>query len=70
MKTLDYIFLTVLIIGGFNWGLIGLFNFNLVSMLFGEGTFLTNLVYILVGISSLYAIMYYSYFARREEINY
>ncbi len=70
MKTLDYIFLTVLIIGGFNWGLIGLFNFNLVSMLFGEGTFLTNLVYILVGVSSLYSIMYYSYFARREEIDY
>ncbi len=67
MKILDYIFLTVLIVGGVNWGLIGLLNFNLVATLFGAESFLTNLVYILVGVSAIYSIMFFSYFARRED---
>ena len=41
------------VIGAINWGLIGIFNFNLVSALFGIDSFLTNLVYIIVGISGL-----------------
>lgn len=53
MNTLLKITLVICIIGGINWGLIGLFNFNLVETLFQEGSFLTNLVYILVGISAL-----------------
>jgi len=39
-----------------NWGLIGLFNFNLVDFLFGEGSILAKIVYILVGIASLWCI--------------
>ena len=53
MNTLLKITLVICIIGGINWGLIGLFDFNLVETLFQEGSFLTNLVYILVGISAL-----------------
>ncbi len=41
------------VIGGINWGLVGAFNFNLVTMLFGDASFLTSLVYILVGLSSI-----------------
>lgn len=45
--------LVISIIGCINWGLVGIFNFNLVEYLFGDGTLLTRLVYILVLISGL-----------------
>lgn len=53
MHTLYRIALVVVIIGAINWGMIGIFNINLVSLLFGEDTFLTNFVYALVGICGL-----------------
>ena len=53
MHTLYRIALIIIIIGAINWGMIGLFNINLVSLLFGEDTFLTNFVYALVGICGL-----------------
>ncbi|MDD2181410.1 MAG: DUF378 domain-containing protein [Bacilli bacterium] len=53
METLQKIALTITIIGALNWGLIGLFDFNLVTALFGEATMMTRIVYILVGITSL-----------------
>lgn len=56
MKTVHIIAYTLLWVGGLNWGLIGLFNFNLVEMLFGTGM-LANLVYILVGVSAVYTAM-------------
>ncbi len=45
--------LVLSIIGCINWGLVGLFDFNLVEYLFGDGTFLTRLVYVLVLISGI-----------------
>ncbi len=45
--------LLMLIIGGLNWGLVGLFDFNLVSYIFGDNSFLTRTIYILVGLGSL-----------------
>ena len=53
MKTLQVIALTVMIIGAINWGLVGLFNFNLVEYLFGDGSLLTRIVYVLVMASGL-----------------
>lgn len=53
MHTLYRIALVIVIIGAVNWGMIGIFNINLVSLLFGEDTFLTNFVYALVGICGL-----------------
>lgn len=41
-------------IGAINWGLIGLFNFNLVSYLLGEGSLITTSVYTIVGFSGIY----------------
>ena len=49
-KTLDYIALTITIIGAVNWGLIGFFRFDLVAFLFGSMTMLSRIVYDLVGI--------------------
>lgn len=43
----------LLAIGGLNWGLVGLFNFNLVSALFGDMSILSRIVYTLVGISAI-----------------
>lgn len=53
MNTLYKISLVISIIGCINWGLVGLFDFNLVELLFGDGTLLTRIVYILVALSGL-----------------
>ena len=53
METLQKIALVVTIIGALNWGLIGLFDFNLVSYLFGVDTIMTRIVYSLVGITGI-----------------
>ena len=57
METIEKIALVFTIIGALNWGLIGLFDFNLVTMLFQEGSFLTKLIYIIVGICGLINIV-------------
>ena len=57
MKTIEAIAITLVIIGAINWGLIGLFDFNLVSFIFGGmDSLLTKIIYILVGISGLLSI--------------
>lgn len=45
--------LVLLIVGGLNWGLVGLFNFDLVAALFGDMTTLSRIVYVLVGLSAI-----------------
>ena len=55
-KGLDYTLLTLVIIGAVNWGLIGFFRFDLVAFLFGEMSWLSRIVYALVGISGLYLL--------------
>lgn len=59
MKGLDYTVLTIVLIGSINWGLIGFFDFDLVSTLFGQMSLLTRIIYAVVGIGGLYAISYY-----------
>lgn len=56
MKIIDKTALVLIIIGAINWGLIGLFKFNLVEMIFGDMTALARIVYTLVGISGLWGI--------------
>ena len=53
MRIIQKITLALIIIGAINWGLIGLFDFNLVSSLFGIDSMLTKIIYILVGISGV-----------------
>ncbi|NCU43260.1 DUF378 domain-containing protein [Candidatus Falkowbacteria bacterium] len=53
MKALNAIALILVIIGGLNWGLIGFFNFNLVTTIFGDLSILSRVVYSLVGLSAL-----------------
>ena len=56
MNTLYKIALTIGIIGCINWGLVGLFNFNLVEYLFGDNSLITRIVYTLVFVSGLIEI--------------
>lgn len=55
-KVLDTILLILVIVGAVNWGLIGFFRFNLVSFLFGNMTWLSRVIYALVGLSGLYML--------------
>lgn len=58
-KGLDYTLLTLVIVGAINWGLIGFFNIDLVSLLFGRMTLLSRIIYSAVGLSGLYLISLY-----------
>jgi uncharacterized protein len=53
MSTLQKICLCITIIGGINWGLVGLLDFNLVAAIFGEASVITRIVYSLVGLTSM-----------------
>ena len=56
---LDRIALVLLIIGGLNWGSVGIFKFDLVAFLFGDLSWLSRIVYTLVGLCGLYLISFY-----------
>ena len=56
MKIIDKTALALIIIGAINWGLIGLFKFDLVATLFGDMSILSRIVYSLVGVSGLWGI--------------
>jgi uncharacterized membrane protein YuzA (DUF378 family) len=56
MRALNAITLLLLIVGGLNWGLVGLFNFDLVAAIFGGGSTLARIVYVLVGLSALFQL--------------
>ena len=58
-KVLDCIALIITIIGAVNWGLIGFLEFDLVAWLFGNLTWISRIVYALVGICGLYCLTFY-----------
>ena len=60
MKILDSAALILVIIGAINWGLIGFFQFNLVSTLFGDMTAFSRIIYALVGIAGLYSLSFFA----------
>ncbi len=63
---LDKIALALVIIGGINWGLIGLFGFDLVGWLFGgQGAIVSRIIFTIVGIAALWCI---SLFFRRNDV--
>jgi uncharacterized membrane protein YuzA (DUF378 family) len=53
---IDLAALVLTIVGGLNWGLVGAFDFNLVDSIFGEGSALSRIVYVLVGLSAVYLV--------------
>lgn len=66
-KIWDSIALTIVIIGAINWGLVGFFDFNLVAMIFGSMSWISRIIYALVGICGLYLITFYMYFTDTRE---
>ena len=57
MRALNILTQVLLIVGGLNWGLVGLANFDLVATLFGDMSPLSRVVYVLVGLSAIYQIV-------------
>ncbi len=57
LNVLDWIALILVIIGGLNWGLVGILSFDLVASIFGVGSLLSTIVYILVGLAALYLLI-------------
>ena len=66
-KYLDGTALTIAIIGAVNWGLIGLFRFDLVAFIFGDMSWLSRIVYTLVGICGLYLLTFFMHLGDRED---
>ncbi len=58
-KFLDGTALAITIIGAINWGLIGLFRFDLVAFIFGDMSWLSRIVYTLVGLCGLYLLTFF-----------
>ena len=54
MRPIDVIAAILLVVGGLNWGLVGVLDFNLVATLFGAGSMLSRVVYALVGLAAVY----------------
>ena len=57
MRTLDIVVAVLLVVGGLNWGLVGIFDFNLVAGIFGQASLLSRLVYAVVGLCALYQVI-------------
>ena len=53
MKALKLIALILVVVGGLNWGLVGLFRFDLVAALFGDMSAISRIVYVLVGLAAV-----------------
>ncbi len=57
MKTFDIVVWVLLAVGGLNWGLVGIFNFDLVAFIFGQMSIVSRIVYTLVGLAAIYDIV-------------
>lgn len=54
MKTLDIVAAVLLVVGGLNWGLVGIFRFDLVAAIFGSMSILSRIIYTLIGVATVY----------------
>jgi uncharacterized protein len=68
MKSIDVVVATLLVVGGLNWGLVGLLHFNLVATLLGDATVLSRLVYTVVGLCALYQLIQWKAIQRRWAV--
>jgi uncharacterized membrane protein YuzA (DUF378 family) len=56
LNTLDFLSIILVIVGGLNWALVGIFNFDLVATIFGDMSVVSRIVYTLVGLSAVYLL--------------
>ncbi|HUU56623.1 MAG TPA: DUF378 domain-containing protein [bacterium] len=57
LNALDWVALILVIVGGLNWGLVGIFGFDLVAWIFGSVYFIARIVYILVALAAVYLVI-------------
>lgn len=57
MNAIDWVAYVLVIVGGLNWGLVGLFDWNLVAALFGTASTLSRIIYTLVGLATVYSLI-------------
>ena len=67
MKGIDLIAATFLFVGGLNWGLVGLFGFDVAAWFFGGMTMISRIIYVLMGLSALYDAAMWKAIQRRWE---
>jgi uncharacterized membrane protein YuzA (DUF378 family) len=70
MKTVDVTIWTLLAIGGLNWGLVGVFNFDLVAAILGDMSILSRTVYTLVGLAAVYDVVFIRAIWKRWGMHY
>ena len=70
MKKFDMLIYAVLIIGGLNWGMVGLFDFDVVAAIYGDMAPLARLSYIVVGLAALYDIIAIKAIWKRWDVHF
>jgi uncharacterized membrane protein YuzA (DUF378 family) len=70
MKTLDILVYGLLLIGGLNWGLVGVFNFDLVAAVFSDMSALARIVYTIVGLAAIYDLILLKTIWKRWDVHY
>jgi len=69
MKTIDVVAAVLVVVGAVNWGLVGAMHVDLVALLFGSGSLLSSIVYVLVGLAGLFQILQWRAIQRRWQSN-
>ena len=67
MKTVDIAAAVLVVVGAVNWGLVGAAHVDLVALLFGAGSILSSIVYVLVGVAGLYQALQWKAIQRRWQ---
>jgi uncharacterized protein len=67
MKIVDVVAAILVVVGALNWGLVGALHFDLVATLFGSGSLLSSIVYVLVGLAGLFQVVQWRAIQRRWQ---
>lgn len=65
LNTWDWLSLVLVIIGGLNWLLVGLFKFDLVAVIFGNFSVLSRIIYVIVGLAAVYLLFTISRYTKK-----
>lgn len=57
LSAIDWVALILVIVGGLNWALVGILNFDLVAAIFGDMSVISRIVYVLVGLAAVYTLV-------------
>lgn len=67
LSAVEWIAVILLIVGGLNWGLVGLFNLDVVAAVFGDMATVSRIIYVLVGISAVYVLLISGKLGKQSE---